>query len=72
MSVGMDSESAPLKTMPSCAARAIVTLLSYAMISGGLGVLFGFAAAAVGLGTVLWLDATIDEVVERFTGVKRV
>jgi hypothetical protein len=71
MTIGVDNASVPLKTMSANAGRGIATLAAYAMIAGGLGALFGIAAGLVGLGVVLRVDVTSDELTERFTGVKR-
>lgn len=60
-----------LKNLAPNAGRGIVGIGAIASASLGAGMLWGVGGAFLVCGLIWWIDTLIDEVVERFTLIKR-
>lgn len=60
-----------LKYMPASIPRAIIGAIGLVLIGVGAALLWGAGGALLTVGLVIFIDTSLDEIEERFTGIKR-
>lgn len=64
-------EEIKLKYVEISLIRAFMSLISLIAIGSGLYMIYGIAITFIGVGFILYVDVSIDEILERITGIKR-